>query len=146
MIDAGDVAAGPIEAVDEAQPDGVGAGGEDNGNCRGRRLGREHDWSASARDDHAHLPPDQIGRQCRQLVVLTFRPTVFDRHILAFDIAAVRESKPPPVVWKHGVAKMKPAGSPPAARRSNGGTSGKPAVARYDRRAMRASWGVTAFT
>jgi len=89
MIDAGDVAAGPIEAGDEAQPDGVGAGGEDNGNCRGRRLGREHDWSASARDDHAHLPPDQIGRQCRQSVVLTFRPTVFDRHILAFDIAPI---------------------------------------------------------
>src|SRR5262249_4068177 len=34
-----------------------------------------------------HLPADQIGGQCRQPVVLTFRPTVFDPHILAFDIA-----------------------------------------------------------
>src|SRR5262249_38143673 len=29
---------------------------------------------------------DEIGDQCRESVVLTFRPTVFDRHILAFDI------------------------------------------------------------
>src|SRR5262249_4727121 len=29
---------------------------------------------------------DEIGDQCRKSVVLTFRPTVFDRHILAFDI------------------------------------------------------------
>ena len=87
MIDSGDVGAGPIEAGDEAQPDGIAADGKDNGNCRGRRFDREHNRSASARDDHAHLPGDQIGRQCRQSVVLTFRPTVFDRHILAFDIA-----------------------------------------------------------
>ena len=86
MIDAGDVTAGPIEAGDEVQPDGIGAGAEDNGSCRGRRLSREHGRSTSARDDHAHLPADQIGRQCRQSVVLTFRPTVFDRHILPFDI------------------------------------------------------------
>jgi hypothetical protein len=86
-IDPGDVAAGLIEAGDDAQPDGVGADGEDNGNCRARRLGRVHDWSACAREDHARLPPDQIGRQCRQSLVLTFPPTVFDRHILAFDIA-----------------------------------------------------------
>jgi hypothetical protein len=86
MIDAGDAAAGPIEAGDEAQLDGIGAGAEDNGNCRGRRLGREYGRSASARDDHAHLPVDQIGRQCRQSVVLTFRPAVFDHDVLAFDI------------------------------------------------------------
>src|SRR5262249_6161206 len=49
-------------------------------------LGREHGRSASARDDHAHLPADEIGDQCRESVVLTFRPTVFDRHILAFAI------------------------------------------------------------
>src|SRR5262249_58878888 len=54
---------------------------------RRRGLGREHGGSPPAREDHAHLPADQIGRQCRQSVVVTFRPAVFDRHILAFDIA-----------------------------------------------------------
>ena len=56
------------------------------GDCRACRLGRECRRGASGHD-HSDLPPDQIGRQRRQSVVLTFRPTVFDRHILAFDIA-----------------------------------------------------------
>jgi hypothetical protein len=32
---------------------------------------------------------DQIGHQRRQSVVLTVGPTVFDRHVLAFDIAGL---------------------------------------------------------
>ena len=42
---------------------------------------------AAARDDHGHLTADQIGGQRRQSIVLTLRPTIFDRHVLAFDIA-----------------------------------------------------------
>ena len=39
------------------------------------------------RDNHGHLSANQIGRQCRQSIVLVFCPTVFDRHVAAFDIA-----------------------------------------------------------
>jgi hypothetical protein len=38
------------------------------------------------------LLADQIGRQCRQSFVLTFSPTVFDRNILAFDIAGLLQA------------------------------------------------------
>jgi len=58
LIDSGDVAAGPVEAGDEAQPDGISTKAENNGNSRGRRLGREHRRSASARDDHGYLLTD----------------------------------------------------------------------------------------
>jgi hypothetical protein len=67
--DAGDVAAGLIEAGDETQPDRIAAGAEDNGNCRGRRLGREHGRSTSARDDHAHRPADQKAPLSNSIVV-----------------------------------------------------------------------------
>src|SRR5262249_35912236 len=71
MIDAGDVGAGPTEAGDEAHPDGVAAGG-------------------------GAPPPETITLTCLRTrsaasagspVVLTFRPTRFDPHLLAFDIA-----------------------------------------------------------
>ena len=39
------------------------------------------------RGDHGDLTADQIGRQRRQPVVLTLRPAVFDRDVLALDEA-----------------------------------------------------------
>ena len=47
---------------------------------------------AAARDDHGHLTADQIGRQCRQSIILTLRPAIFDRHILALDIAGFAQA------------------------------------------------------
>ena len=40
----------------------------------------------------AHLTTNQIGRQRRQPLVLTFRPAVLDRHVLALDIAGVLQA------------------------------------------------------
>jgi hypothetical protein len=71
---------------------GIAAGAENNGNGRGRRLYRELGRSASAYEDYAYLLADQIGRQFRQSFVLTFTPTVFDRNILAFDIAGLLQA------------------------------------------------------
>ena len=34
-----------------------------------------------------HLSANQIGRQCRQSIVLVLRPAVFDRYILTLDVA-----------------------------------------------------------
>ena len=39
------------------------------------------------RDDHGHLATNQIGRQRWQPIVLALRPAIFDRHVLALDIA-----------------------------------------------------------
>ena len=44
---------------------------------------------ASDRGDHGDLPADQFGRQRRQPIHLILGPAVFDRHVLALDIAGV---------------------------------------------------------
>ena len=42
---------------------------------------------AATCDNHCYLTLDQISRQSCQPVVLTFRKAIFDRYVLAFDIA-----------------------------------------------------------
>ena len=42
--------------------------------------------------DHGDPSANQIGRQRRQSIILAVRPTVFDRHALALDIASVFEA------------------------------------------------------
>jgi hypothetical protein len=43
-------------------------------------------------DDHDDLSPNQFGRQRREPVKPTFGPPVFDRHVLALDIACVLQA------------------------------------------------------
>ena len=42
---------------------------------------------SQARDDLGHLSANEIGCQRRQPIVMSFGPAVFDRHIVALDIA-----------------------------------------------------------
>ena len=42
----------------------------------------------------ATLPADQIGHQCRQSIVSAFRPAIFDRDVLALDIAGFVQALP----------------------------------------------------
>ena len=44
------------------------------------------------RGDHGDLPANQIGRQRRQSIDLIFGPAVYDRHVLALDIAGLLEA------------------------------------------------------
>ena len=41
QVDSGNVAARAVETADDAKTDGIAAKCEDDGNCRGRRRGRE---------------------------------------------------------------------------------------------------------
>jgi hypothetical protein len=88
---AGEVAAGPVEAGDEAQLDRVAAGHEDNRKRRRRRLGGEC-RGGRVRDEHADLTANQIGRQGRQSIKLPLRGTVLDCHVLAFDEAILLQA------------------------------------------------------
>jgi hypothetical protein len=81
-----DVAARPVETGDQSDLDWVGRHREDDRNRRGCRFGR-HRRRRATRDNHGHLTANQIGRQCRQSVVLVVRPEVFGRHVPALDIA-----------------------------------------------------------
>ena len=91
-IDARQVAARPGEAGDKTKPDRVFADDEDDGDRRGCRLGRECRRRGSERGDHGDLPANQFGRQRRQPIDLTFGPAVFDRHVLALDIAGLLQA------------------------------------------------------
>ncbi len=90
-IDTCQVAAGLGEARNKTELDRVFADDEDDGDRGGRRLCRKRRRSAS-RGDHGKRPANQFGRQPRQSIVLVFGPTVYDRHVLALDIAAVFEA------------------------------------------------------
>src|SRR5262249_15935851 len=39
-----------------------------------------------------HLSANQLGRQCRQSIILVFGPAVFDRDVLGLDITALLQS------------------------------------------------------
>jgi hypothetical protein len=86
QVHAGQVAARTAEAGDQAGLDRLDAGVEDNWN-RGRRSLRRQRRRAVAGDKHGDLPASQFRRQRWQAIVFTLGPTVFDRDVLAFDIA-----------------------------------------------------------
>ena len=88
---AGDIAARPVEAGDEANSDRVGADREHDRNRRGGGF-RGKRRSVARCDDHCHLAADQIGRQRWQPIVLILRPAVFDRDVLTFDIAGLLQA------------------------------------------------------
>jgi hypothetical protein len=60
---------------------------EHNGNRSGCRLGGEGRRGVSGRGDHRDLAANEIGRELWQSIILTLGPAVFDRHVLALDIA-----------------------------------------------------------
>ena len=91
-IDPCQVAARPGEAGDKTKPDRVFGDDEDDGDRRGCRLGRQRRSEVAGRGDHGDLPANQFGRQRRQPIDLILGPAVFDRHVLALDIAGVLQA------------------------------------------------------
>ena len=84
--DAGDVAARPVEAGDKPTATGsppvaktIGIVWSPAFAASGRRGRR--------RNDHGDAAADEIGCQRRQPIELIVRPAVFDRHVLALDVA-----------------------------------------------------------
>jgi hypothetical protein len=82
---AGYVTAGAVEAVDEAPRNRVDANIEDDWNRRGCVLGSICRRGAR-RDDYSYLPANELGRQCRQSIVLATRPAIFDRDVLTLNV------------------------------------------------------------
>ena len=91
VLDAGDVAAGPVEAGDKSDCDRVAAD---------RRRRSESSWSpplplrcgTAAAAITATWRRDQIGRQAGQSIVVAVRPAIFDRHVLALDKAGFAQA------------------------------------------------------
>src|SRR5262249_37941843 len=86
------VAAGPVETGDKPQLDWVVTAGEHDRNCRRRLFGCQRGPDASRRTDDADLRPKQVDDECRQSIVLTLGPAIFDGDVLPFDVSALLQS------------------------------------------------------
>src|SRR5262249_28775423 len=84
-VDAGDVAAGPVEAGDEAERDRVAAGAEDDRDGGGRGLGGKRRFRNAGADDNCNAAADQIGCQARQALRFIIRPPIFDLYVATFE-------------------------------------------------------------
>ena len=81
------IAARTVEAGDESELDRVTTVGKDDRRRRSRRLGRERRDRAAGRKD-SRPPVDEPNRPLvPAAIVLTVRPAVFDRYVLALDVA-----------------------------------------------------------
>src|SRR5262249_39468082 len=82
------VSARTSDALYEPEGDRIDACEEHHRDRCCRSLGRERGRGAAGRSDHGHLAADEIGRHCRQLIVMTVGPAVFNRQILPLDITS----------------------------------------------------------
>src|SRR5262245_34268272 len=91
-IDARCVAAGPGEAGDKPEPDGVFAQSEYDRDRWGRRFGRKGNGGAARRGDDCHLAADEIRHERRQTIETAVEPVILDRHALPLDVAVFAEA------------------------------------------------------
>lgn len=80
---AGDVAAGVIEALCQAEPGRIDGKAKHDGNGRTRQPGGQR-RRQPRRSDHVDLSRDEIRRKLRQSTVLAAAPAVQDREVLTF--------------------------------------------------------------
>src|SRR5262245_54275880 len=90
--DPGGVAARPGKARDQTKRDGVSADAEDNRDCCGRHFGRLSSSGRAGRSDNGDATADEVSHERRQSIDLIFAPAVYDRDVLALDIAAILEA------------------------------------------------------
>jgi hypothetical protein len=89
--DAGQIPGRPSEAGNEANSHRVITGHEDDGDRRRCRLGCEY-RRYTGRSDYGNLTTNKISRQHWQSIKLILGPAVFDRHVLAHDIASLLQA------------------------------------------------------
>ena len=81
---------GRLKLVTKPLPNRVTAGRENCRDSHTRRLDRLD--GAAARDDHRHLPANEIRHERGHSVELAFGPTIFDQNVLAFGVASLVQS------------------------------------------------------
>jgi hypothetical protein len=87
QADAGDIAAGPVEARNQAVSDRIGGADKYDGSCSRCGLRRFCRIGAAGGEEDVDLSSEQIGHQLWQTLVMTFSEAVFDRDVLVFDVA-----------------------------------------------------------
>src|SRR6266536_627927 len=74
-----------VETRNEAKPNGIITDQKDDRNCTGRRPSRGH--RRAIRENRSYPSACQVGRKCRQAVVLIIRPAIIDRNVVTLSIA-----------------------------------------------------------
>src|SRR6476619_4489749 len=92
VVDTGDIASRPVQAGEQASLDGIDASTENDRNCCGCAFGRERSSRASWRGNNSYPTTDQIRRHFWQTIEYMVRPTIFDRHVLALEIAGFTQT------------------------------------------------------
>ena len=92
QADPGEIAARLIQAGDEAIPDRIAGGRENDRDCGRCCLGSLRWSGASRRDNNVDSALDEIGRQRSKPVVLALGRAVRDRDVLAFEITGLLEA------------------------------------------------------
>src|SRR2546423_6271160 len=90
--DTGEVAARSVQALYQADLDRIRADQKYDWNDSGGSLRSERRYSREWSGDHGYLAAHQIGGQRWQAIIVTFCPTVGDRNVSAFDVAALSQA------------------------------------------------------
>jgi hypothetical protein len=86
------VTSGSTQAADKSNLNRVDRYLENDRNGRSRRLRRHCRRGAAASYNHGHLPLNEFSRKDRQAIIVAFSPAIFDRDVLALDIACLFQS------------------------------------------------------
>src|SRR5580704_13115488 len=87
-----DVAARSVQAGDKSKHHRVGPYPEYDRDRTGCPLRGQCRLTAIDRGNNSHLTANEFGRQFRHPIVLAIRPTIFDRHVPALDMAGFVEA------------------------------------------------------
>jgi hypothetical protein len=85
-IDSGEVTAGMIEAVDEAERHWITANPEHDRSCRGSPFSGDCPVVAY-RNEYSRPVPQQIGGKSRKTIKVVLRRAELDQHVLTLDIS-----------------------------------------------------------
>ena len=87
------IALRPGNTGDKPGTDRIADAGKNDGDCAGRLLGSERTGGAGRHDD-VGLHADQLGRQLRESIIPSFRPSVLDGDVLALNTAEFAQLLP----------------------------------------------------
>src|SRR5262245_27235678 len=88
------IAARTVKAGDKASLNGVAAAVENNRNRWRCCLGGQRRRLAAVGHDHGQLTLRQFKRKRWQSIIASFRPSIFDRDVLAFDVTGLGQARP----------------------------------------------------
>ena len=87
-----EIAARVSQAVDQPPRNRVDPNDEYDRDRSAGFAGRARSRNPARRENHIHFPRDEFGGQARQPVKMCFRPAIFDREVVAVDIAGFEKT------------------------------------------------------